>query len=170
MARRKSGPASAKPRLKPNPKTRPKAKARPEPGKPAAARTELLSGGNPRVAMADGDAPVQAYLRAIPGWKRELARWVDGVVTRAVPGVKKAVKWNSPFYGVEGRGWFLSLHCFTGYVKLAFFKGAALRPPPPGASRQKGVRYLDLREDDARDEARLERWVKQAAALPGWMA
>ncbi|MFT3915579.1 MAG: DUF1801 domain-containing protein [Anaeromyxobacteraceae bacterium] len=160
----------AKPRpakAKSTPKPRPKAMAR---ARTNASPPRLLSGGNPQIAKADGDAPVQAYLRAVPGWKRELGAWVDGVVTRSVPGVKKAVKWNSPFYGVEGQGWFLSFHCFDRYLKVTFFKGAALQPLPPGASKQRDVRYLDLREHDARDEAQLSAWVKQAAAIPGWMA
>ena len=159
----------AKPRPK-KAKPTPKQRSRPKKATSSAKPPRLLSGGNPRIAKGDGDGPVQAYLRASPGWKGDVGAWVDGVVTRAVPGVKKAVKWNSPFYGVEGQGWFLSFHCFTRYVKIAFFKGAALRPPPPGASKQRDVRYLDLHEHDARDEARLSAWVKQAAAIPGWMA
>jgi hypothetical protein len=135
-----------------------------------AAKPKLLSGGNPQIAKAEGDAPVQAYIAAIPGWKREVARRLDVLIARAVPGVRKAVKWNSPFYGVEGQGWFLSLHCFTKYVKVAFFRGASLKPTPPGASSQKDVRYLDIREGDNLDEAQLAAWVKQASALPGWMA
>ncbi len=129
---------------------------------------KLLSGGNPQIAKGDGDAPVQAYIGAMPGWKSELGRRLDGVVTRAVPGVQKAVKWNSPFYGIAGQGWFVGLHCFTKYVKLAFFRGTQLRPMPPGKSKQPDVRYLDLREDDALDEAQLADWAKQAAALAGW--
>lgn len=129
---------------------------------------ELLSGGNPRIAKADGDAPVQAYIAAMPGWKREVGRFIDDVVTRTVPGVRKAVKWNSPFYGVEGQGFFLGLHVFTKYVKVTFFRGASLDPLPPGASKQADVRYLDLHEGDARDEAQLASWVRQAASLPGW--
>jgi hypothetical protein len=131
-------------------------------GKPA-----LLSGGNPQIAKADGDAPVQAYIDAMPDWKREVGRRVDAVVTRAVPNVYKAVKWNSPFYGIEGKGWFLSFHCFTKYVKLTFFNGVSLRPLPPGESKHKEVRYLDVREDEL-DEAQLAAWVKQASKLPGW--
>lgn len=130
----------------------------------------LLSGGNPQVAKADGDAPVQEYLAALPGWKSALGRRVDALVVRAVPHVKKAVKWNSPFYGVEGQGWFLSVHAFTGYLKLAFFRGTSLRPLPPGESKGHEVRYLDIREGDALDEARLLSWLRQAAALPGWGA
>src|SRR5690349_1014521 len=136
------------------PRKRPKPRRRPK----------LLAGDNPQIAKGDGDAPVQAYLAAIPGWKQDLGRRIDAVVVRTVPGVKKAVKWNSPFYGVEGQGWFLSFHCFTRYVKVTFFRGASLRPPPPGPSKHPDVRYLDVGEG-ALDEAQLARWVKQAAAL-----
>jgi hypothetical protein len=132
--------------------------------------TVLLSGGNPQIAKGDGDGPVQAYIAAMPGWKRDVGRRLDALIARTVPYVRKAVKWNSPFYGVEGQGWFLSFHVFTRYVKVTFFRGAALRPPPPGQSKQKDVRYLDIREDDEIDEAQLADWVKQAAATPGWMA
>lgn len=128
----------------------------------------LLSGGNPQVAKADGDAPVQAYIAAMPGWKRELGERLDSIIERTVPHVCKAVKWNSPFYGVEGQGWFLSFHVFTQYVKVAFFKGAALRPLPPGASKSEDTRYLNIREGDELNEAQFAEWVKQAAALPGW--
>jgi hypothetical protein len=128
----------------------------------------LLAGGNPQIAKGDGDAPVRAYLAAMPGWKREIGRRVDALVERAVPGVRKAVKWNSPFYGVEGQGWFLSFHCFSKYVKLTFFRGASLRPLPPGESKSKEVRYLDVHEGDPLDEKRLVAWIEQAAALPGW--
>ena len=127
----------------------------------------LLAGGNPQIAKAEGDAPVQAYIAAMPGWKRDLGRRLDALIVDAVPGVHKAVKWNSPFYGVEGQGWFLSLHCFTRYVKVAFFRGASLDPVPPGASKQKEVRYLDIHEDDLLDEARFVDWVKQASQQPG---
>ena len=129
----------------------------------------LLSGGNPRIAKADGDAPVQAYIAAMPGWKRDIGKRLDALVVRNVRNVRKAVKWNSPFYGIEGQGWFLSFHVFTRYVKVTFFRGASLRPVPPGASKQKDVRYLDIREDDEIDEARMATWVRQAAALPGWV-
>ena len=132
------------------------------------AKPTLLSGGNPQIAMGDGDAPVQAYIAAMPGWKRDLGRRLDALIVRAVPGVRKAVKWNSPFYGMEGKGWFLSFHCFTRYVKVAFFRGTSLRPPPPGKSRQENVRYLDIHEDDKLDEVQLASWVKQASHLPGW--
>ena len=127
----------------------------------------LLSGGNPQIAKADGDVPVQAYIAAMPDWKREVGRRLDALITRAVPGVRKAVKWNSPFYGVEDQGWFLNFHTFTKYVKVAFFSGASLTPPPPGESKSKDVRYLDIREDDQIDEAQLAAWVKQASQLPG---
>ncbi|HEY8977905.1 MAG TPA: DUF1801 domain-containing protein [Burkholderiaceae bacterium] len=133
-----------------------------------AATTPLLSGGNPQIAKGDGDAPVQAYIAAMPGWKRGIGAQVDALVTRTVPGARKAVKWNSPFYGSADQGWFLSLHCYAKFVRLAFFQGAALRPPPPGPSKQPGVRYLDLREDAAIDEAQLAEWIRQASALPGW--
>jgi hypothetical protein len=132
------------------------------------AKPTLLSGGNPQIAKADGDAPVQAYIAAMPGWKRDVGRRLDALITRTVPGVRKAVKWNSPFYGMERQGWFVSFHCFTRYVKVTFFRGASLRPVPPGESKQKDVRYLDIHEDDPIGEARLAAWVKQASRLPGW--
>jgi hypothetical protein len=135
--------------------------------KPVVAKPRLLSGGNPQIAKAYGDAPVQAYIAAMPGWKEDVGRRLDALVTAAVPGVKKAVKWNSPFYGVEEGVWFLSFHCFARYVKVAFFRGASLRPPPPGASKQKDVRYLDIRVEDEIDEAQLTDWVRQASRLPG---
>jgi hypothetical protein len=128
----------------------------------------LLAGGNPQIAKAEGDAPVQAYIAAMPGWKRDVGRRLDALIATTVPVVRKAVKWNSPFYGIEGRGWFLSFHVFTRYVKVTFFRGTSLRPLPPGTSRQKEVRYLDIREDEELDEARLKAWIRQAAALPGW--
>jgi hypothetical protein len=133
-----------------------------------AKKPALLAGGNPQVAKADGDAPVQAYIAAMPGWKSEVGRRLDKLVVRTVPGVRKAVKWNSPFYGVEGQGWFLSFHCFTKYVKVTFFRGRSLRPIPPGDSKQKEVRYLDIHADDAIDEKRLAAWIRQAASIPGW--
>lgn len=127
-----------------------------------------LSGGNPQIPKGDGDAPVQAYVAAMPGWKQRIGRTIDALVTRTLPGVRKAVKWNSPFYGAPGRdGWFLSFHCFDRYVKLTFFRGAALDPAPPGPSKQQEVRYLDIHEDDAIDAAQLEDWIRQASALPG---
>ena len=131
-------------------------------------KPKLLAGGNPQIGKADGDAPVQEYIKAIPGWKRDVARRLDAVITRSIPRVRKAVKWNSPFYGIEGQGWFLSFHCYTNYVKVAFFKGASLMPMPPGTSKQKEVRYLDVREHDDLDEKQFAAWVRQAAAIPGW--
>jgi hypothetical protein len=127
----------------------------------------LLSGGNPQIAKAYGDAPVQAYIAAMPGWKNNLGRRLDAIITRTVPGVHKAVKYNSPLYGIDGEGWFLSLHVFTKYVKVAFFRGASLHPVPPGKSKQKHVRYLDIHEDDQLDEAQFTAWVKQASKFPG---
>jgi hypothetical protein len=131
------------------------------------AKPALLAGGNPQIAKADGGAPVQAYIAAMPGWKRDVGRRLDALIARTVPGVRKAVKWNSPFYGINGQGWMLSFHCFTRYVKVAFFRGTSLRPPPPAASKHKDVRYLDIHEDDELDEAQLAAWVKQASQLPG---
>jgi hypothetical protein len=127
----------------------------------------LLSGGNPQIAKGEGDAPVQAYIAAMPGWKRDVGRRLDALIVATVPDVHKAVKWNSPFYGVKGEGWFLNLHCFTKYVKVAFFRGSSLRPVPPGASKHKDVRYLDIHEDDEIDEVQLAAWVRQASELPG---
>jgi hypothetical protein len=132
-----------------------------------AAKPNLLSGGNPQIAKGYGDAPVQAYIAAMPGWKRDIGRRLDALIVRTVPGVRKAVKWNSPFYGVEDGVWFLSLHCFARYVKVAFFRGAALRPIPPHSSKHEDVRYFHIHEDDAFDEAQLAAWVKQASKLPG---
>jgi hypothetical protein len=135
----------------------------------AASKPKLLAGGNPQIAKGDGDAPVQAYIAAMPGWKREVGRRLDALVSRTVPRVRKAVKWNSPFYGVEGQGWFLNFHCFTKYVKVAFFKGTSLRPVPPGKSAHKEVRYVDIYEDEPMDQAQMASWIKQAAAMPGWI-
>jgi hypothetical protein len=142
---------------------------RAKPRKAVAASPILLAGGNPQIAKADGDAPVQAYIAAMPGWKSDVGRRLDALIARTVPGVRKAVKWNSPFYGVEGQGWFLNFHTFTKYVKVAFFRGTSLRPVPPGASKHKEVRYLDIHEDDPFDESKLTTWIRQAAALPGWV-
>jgi hypothetical protein len=128
---------------------------------------KLLSGGNPQIAKGYGDAPVQAYIAAMPGWKRAMGGRLDTLIERAVPGVHKAVKWNSPFYGIEGEGWFLSFHCFTRYIKVAFFRGMSLDPVPPGESRSRDTRYLDIHEDDPFDEAQFSAWVKQASQLPG---
>jgi len=130
----------------------------------------LLSGGNPQIAKGDGDAPVQAYIAAMPGWKHEVGQWLDALIVRTVPDVCKAVKWNSPFYGVAGQGWFLSLHCFNAYVKVAFFRGAALEPMPPVSSKDANTRYLHIHQGDLPDEALMASWIRQAAATPGWMA
>jgi hypothetical protein len=132
----------------------------------AAARPALLAGGNPRIAKADGDAPVRAYIAAMPGWKRDVGRRLDALIARSVPGVRKAVKWNSPFYGVEGQGWFVAFHVFTRYVKVTFFRGRALRPVPPGGTGR-DARWIDVHEDDL-DEVLMAAWIRQAAALPGW--
>jgi hypothetical protein len=146
-------------------------KAPPKNTKPVKARTAkkvvLLSGGNPQIAKADGDKPVQAYIAAMPGWTRAVGKRLDAIITRAVPNVQKAVKWNSPFYGIAGQGWFVSFHVFTRYVKLTFFRGTALKPAPSGG-KSEDARWIDIHEGEALDEAQLTKWVKQAAALPGW--
>jgi len=134
---------------------------------PTGAEPVLLSGGNPQIAKGEGDAPVQAYIAAMPGWKGDVGRRLDELIVKTVPGVHKAVKWNSPLYGIERQGWFLGIHCFTNYVKVAFFRGVSLRPVPPGESRSKDTRYLDIREHDQFDEARFAAWVEQASRLPG---
>ncbi|MFC3231197.1 DUF1801 domain-containing protein [Marinibaculum pumilum] len=134
----------------------------------AAAPPRLLSGGNPQIPKGEGDAPVQAYLAALPGWKRETGHRLDALIAETLPEVRKAVKWNSPLYGIEGRGWFLGLHSFTKYLKLAFFRGAALKPPPPVASKDPDTRYFHIHEGERLDEAALADWIRQAAALPGW--
>ncbi|TIL71308.1 MAG: DUF1801 domain-containing protein [Mesorhizobium sp.] len=141
-------------------------KATPKPQSGKEAKPALLAGGNPQIAKAEGDAPVQAYIAAMPGWKSDVGRRLDAIIARTVPGVHKAVKWNSPFYGIEGQGWFLSFHVFTRYVKVTFFRGTSLRPVPPGESKHKDVRYLDIYEDQL-DEAQFAAWVKQASQLPG---
>lgn len=128
---------------------------------------KLLSGGNPQISKGDGDAPVQAYIRAMPGWKHEAGKQLDALIERAVPGVRKAVKWNSPFYGIEGEGWFLSYHCFARYIKITFFRGSDMKPVPPETSKVKGVRYFHIHEGEALDEADFVDWVKQASKLPG---
>ena len=139
----------------------------PRPRRPAK-NPPLLAGGNPQIAKAEGDAPVQAYIAAMPEWKRDVGRQLDTLVTRAIPRVRKAVKWNSPFYGLNGQGWFLTFHCYTNYVKVGFFRGTSLMPLPPGKSRHQEVRYLDIRKDDQVDRAQLTSWIRQEAALPGW--
>ena len=126
-----------------------------------------LSGGNPQIAKADGGAPVRAYIAAMPGWKRDVGKRLDALIVQSVPGVQKAVKWNSPFYGIEGQAWFLSFHVFTRYVKVTFFRGTSLQPVPPGGTG-KDARWIDIHEDDL-DEAQMAAWVKQAATVPGWI-
>ena len=156
-------------------KSPPKAGAKAKPGarkaKPIKVRegekVALLSGGNPQIAKADGDAPVQAYIAAMPGWKRDIGKRLDALIVRNLPNVRKAVKWNSPFYGIEGQGWFLSFHVFARYVKVTFFRGTSLRPVPPGGTG-KDARWIDIHEDDF-DKGQIANWVKQAAALPGWV-
>ncbi len=147
--------------------TKAASKTRP-PLKPNKDGVVLLSGGNPQIAKGDGDAPVQAYIAAMPGWKRDIGKRLDALIDKTVPHLRKAVKWNSPFYGVEGQGWFLNFHVFPRYVKVAFFKGGSLKPLPPKASKHAEVRYLDIGEDGF-DEKQMEKWLKQAAAIPGWM-
>jgi len=140
-----------------------------EPGAGRVQPVKLLSGGNPQIAKADGNAPVQAYIAAMPGWKRDLGRRLDALIVRTVPHALKAVRWNSPFYGIEGRGWFLSFHVFTRFVKVTFFAGTSLRPVPPGGTpKSKDARWIDLHEGEL-DETQMAKWVKQAAALPGWL-
>jgi hypothetical protein len=131
------------------------------------ATPKLLAGGNPQIPKGDGDAPVQAYIAAMPGWKRGVGEHLDALIERVVPRVHKAVKWNSPFYGIEGQGWFLNFHCYTKYIKVAFFRGTSLQPVPPGESTHKEVRYLDIRENEPSDDKQLRSWVKQASTLPG---
>lgn len=138
-----------------------------KPGERADGKPVLLSGGNPQIPKGEGDGPVQAYIAAMPGWKQDLGRRLDALIAQVVPDVHKAVKWNSPFYGLKGEGWFLSLHCFAKYVKVAFFRGQSLLPVPPGASKSQDTRYLDIREDDVLDEAQFSDWVRQASKLPG---
>ena len=141
--------------------------ARPKRQPANATKPTLLAGGNPQIAKGEGDAPVQAYIAAMPGWKRDVGRRLDGLIVRAVPDVRKAVKWNSPLYGVEGQGWFMGVHCLAKAVKVAFFQGASLRPVPPGESKSEGTRYLDVRENDDLDEGQLIAWIEQASRLPG---
>ncbi len=144
------------------------AKTSTKPAKAAKKEPVLLAGGNPQIAKGEGNAPVQAYIAAMPGWKRGVGRQLDAIISRTVPGVRKAVKWNSPFYGkADGEGWFLNFHCYAKYIKVAFFRGTSLRPIPPGASKHKAVRYLDIHDDDRFDEAQFAAWVKQASRLPG---
>jgi len=132
-------------------------------------KPKLLSGGNPQIAKGEGAAPVRAYIAAMPGWKRTVGQRLDALISRTVPGVRRAVKWNSPFYGIEGQGWFLDFHCFAKYIKVAFFRGSSLRPVPPGESKHKEVRYLDIYENDKLDEELFTKWIRQASEIPGWI-
>jgi hypothetical protein len=150
-------------------KAKPKPKSKAVERERSARKPALLSGGNPQIAKGDGNAPVRAYIAAIPGWKRDVGRRLDALIVRTVPGVRKAVKWNSPFYGIEGQGWFVTFHCYNHYVKVAFFRGALLSPRVPGESKQKDVRYLDIHADDPFDEKLLASWIRQASKLPGWV-
>ena len=150
--------------------TKKKSTKKKPPLKKAANGVVYLSGGNPQIAKGDGDGPVQAYIKAMPGWKSAVGARLDALIVKTVPKVTKAVKWNSPMYGVEGQGLFLGFHVFTKYIKVTFFQGAHLRPPPPGPSKDPNTRYLDIYEDEPLDEEQLTAWVKQAAALPGWRA
>jgi hypothetical protein len=152
--------ASAKAKRAKKPAAKPKAEAGEKP-------VVLLSGGNPQIAKGYGDEPVQAYIAAMPEWKQAVGRRLDEIITRTIPEVQKAVKWNTPFYGMDGKHWFLGFHCITKYVKVAFMQGASLEPMPPGTSKQKDVRYLDIYETDEIDEAQFADWVKQASLLPG---
>jgi len=131
------------------------------------AKPKLLSGGNPQIAKADGDAPVQAYIAAMPGWKQEVGWRLDALIERTVPNVRKAVRWNSPFYGTDANGWFLGIHCITKYVKVAFFRGTSLRPMPPVESKNEGTRYFHIYENEPLDEVQFAAWVKQASEMPG---
>jgi hypothetical protein len=168
VAAKRVAAKAAKPR-----KAAPRSARVSDPAAPSQARkvakpvVKLLSGGNPQIAKGYGDAPVQAYIAAMPGWKSDVGRRLDALIERTVPDVYRAVKWNSPFYGIEGEGWFLGIHCFAKYIKVAFFRGTSLRPLPPGESKQKEVRYLDIHEDDQLDEAQFAGWVKQASQLHG---
>ena len=135
--------------------------------KKAASKPVLLSGGNPQIAKAGGDAPVQAYIAAMPGWKSDVGRRLDDLIGCTVPNVRKAVRWNSPWYGIEGEGWFVSYHVFTRYVKMTFLNGASLRPVPPGSGKDPDARWVDIYEGEL-DEDQMAMWVRQAAALPGW--
>lgn len=140
------------------------------PGPETSTPVRLLSGGNPQIAKADGDAPVQAYIAALPGWKRDAAAWLDAVIEANVPGVRKAVKWNSPLYGIESNGWFIGVHAFTRFLKVSFFKGTSIVPVPPVASKSDQVRYVHIFEHARPDDAQMASWIRQASALPGWVA
>jgi hypothetical protein len=161
---------NAKPVKKPQSGAKAAAGTKAKPSATKAKPVKLLSGGNPQIAKGDGDAPVQAYIAAMPGWKSDLGKRLDAIIVRNAPKVHKAVRWNSPFYGIEGQGWIVSFHVFTRYVKVTFFAGASLRPVPPGGTaKSQDARWIDIHEDDEFDEKQMANWVKQAAALPGWL-
>lgn len=160
----KPGPKKKKAKPKGTSSARPRQRATARPRR--SGKVALLAGGNPQIGKADGDAPVRAYLAAIPGWRRDVGRRIDALVERVVPGVRRAVRWNSPFYGIEGRGWFLAFHVFTRAVKVTFFRGTSLRPVPAGGTG-KEARWIDVHEDDL-DEALMAAWIVQAAEIPGW--
>jgi hypothetical protein len=136
---------------------------------PKTDKPKLLAGGNPQIPKGDGDGPVQAYIEAMPGWKQDVGRRLDALIERTVPDVVKGVRWNSPFYGVEDQGWFLSYHCYTKYVKVTFFKGTSLDPVPPVESKHDEERYFHIHEDEEVDQALLTSWIKQASEIPGWV-
>jgi hypothetical protein len=161
---KKRGASKAKPA-----KSKGKSKNKPSQLRKGKNGVVLLSGGNPQIPKGDGDAPVKAYIAALPGWKSPLGKRLDALIMKNAPNAHKAVKWNSPFYGVEGHGWVISFHAFTRYMKVTFFKGAALEPVPPGPSKDKNVRYLDIHEGEELDEKQFASWVKQAASMPGWI-
>ncbi|WP_394828082.1 DUF1801 domain-containing protein [Pendulispora albinea] len=166
-AKRPSRTANAKPAVTKGARAPAAKKGAKTKAPPAGAKPVLLSGGNPRIAKDEGDAPVQAYIAAMPGWKRGLGRRLDALIVRTVPRVRKAVRWNSPFYGIEGQGWFLTFHCFAQYVKVTFLRGRSLLPRPPVASKHPNVRYFHIHEDDSLDEELLANWIQQASELPG---
>jgi hypothetical protein len=147
-----------------------KTKAKTEARTPKAKAVKLLSGGNPQIAKGDGDAPVQAYIAAMPGWKSPLGKRLDALIVRHIPNVQKALRWNSPFYGIEGQGWLVSFHVLTRYVKVNFFCGASLQPLPPGSGKDPNARWIDIYEDDELDEAQMSQWIQQAAKLKGWIS
>ncbi len=170
---KKSSPKATNDKVKSRPTSKSVAKAKSPPAakdtSTDSGKVKLLTGGNPQIAKADGDAPVQAFIAAMPGWKSDVGRWIDDVIVKTCPNIRKAVKWNSPFYGIEGQGWFAGFHCCTKYIKFAFFRGALLHPVPPGESKQEEVRYFHFYQDTPLDEAQFAAWVTQAAALPGWI-
>lgn len=165
-AERTAAKAAGPRKARPGPSARMHKKA-PAKARSVGAKPVLLAGGNPQIAKADGDAPVQAYIAAMPGWKGDVGRRLDALIEKTVPNVRKAVRWNTPFYGIEGRGWFIAFHCITKYVKVTFFRGTSLRPVPPVESKQKEVRYLHIHEGEQHDEELVANWIRQASRLPG---